>query len=663
MTIPDNNPLTFSYIDPKTLNNATCATDCPLSTDPSVPYQDFLFGGVPQALTGIEITLTGSKGAGPGLHILQLLSSGAFASAVDSVNQPSCFSTTTSSASTSGTWNQKEATTSIAATTQPVLVADVAVGSAPSAGPNIIWKPYISAAGVYAVNLLTPGCNGMEDCPFRTSVKVTVSPGGGLDDHVTSVNQFVTNDATLGIYNGPLLPSNSGSQVTIKMELDDNPFGKGSNGQYELVADRVQLVLVSVNFTTIGNGGNGGSSTTGLSGAGSTKKGFGFYEYALNTQTSVDATGIIPNTTETPSDGLGVAIFSALGSINPGFIVNVVAVHTSGTIFAGGNFTLPSGPTNIIAFQGGNLSPLANNGLNGAVTSLAIMGDSLFVGGAFTDTTSASGNGAFRGVVEYNVESQKWTPLNTGVNGAVTSLNINDGHLDVTGSFTQPTPGFASWNIANNAWVNTGGFLEGSMTLVANGTSSGTEFLAGSVSSSRQFGADGFAMISNGNGNEPIIKPLSIQFDSATSTTSSLARRATHRSWSPSALIPRLFARQSSTSSALPAPPVAIAPAVLAGAFWTNSSTKDDTVILGGNFSFSSGSTTFEGLGFYNSKKGSITGAIGSQINGTVRAVEVVDNTLFAGGQFTLSGTSTDGLAIYDLAKQEWDTSFQALQG
>ncbi|KIJ49491.1 hypothetical protein M422DRAFT_27856 [Sphaerobolus stellatus SS14] len=662
VTIPDNTPLTFNYVDPATLRNLTCSTSCPLGTNSSVLYQDFLFGGIAaskaQSLTGIQVTLTQWQGAGAGLHIFQLLSSGAFGSAVDSVNQPSCFSPSSSSVSLSGNWQTREATTSIAGTTQPVLVSDVAVGTSPSAGPSVTWMPYVSASGDYAINLLVPGCTRMQDCPSRTSVKVTVSPGGGLAPVSTVVPQDSTEDATTGIYNGPIIPSGSNFQISIKMELADQPIGDGQNGQYELVADRVQLVLTSVNFTTVGNGGSSGSSTT--SGV---KRGFGFYEWVLNSKEGVDATGVIPNNTETTSDDLGVSIFSALGnstSVNSAFIVNTVATHSSGTIIVGGNFTLASGSANIVAFQGNSLVALTDNGLNGPVLALGIEGDNLYAGGAFTDTASASGNGAFHGIVQYNVQSKKWSALSTGVNGVVTGINIVNGHVDVTGNFTEPSSGFASWDISSNTWVNPGGFVDGALSFVANGTTSGAEFFAGSVSASRQFGADGFALISNG----PTATPLSIQLG-ATTPASPVSTRSFPRSvWSPSHLLPRLFARQSSSkASSLPSPHVAPAPAVLAGAFWTNSSSSDSTVVIGGNFSFVAGSSSSEGVAFYDSKESKLTGTKGAQVKGVVRALQVVENTLYVGGEFALSGTSANGLAIYDLAKQEWDTSFQPLQG
>lgn len=76
VSIPDNTLLTLSYIDPSTSANMTCLSTCPLSLDPSVPYQDFLFQGGGRSMTGFQLNMLAWKGDGPGLHLVQLLSDG-----------------------------------------------------------------------------------------------------------------------------------------------------------------------------------------------------------------------------------------------------------------------------------------------------------------------------------------------------------------------------------------------------------------------------------------------------------------------------------------------------------------------------------------------------------------------------------------------------------
>ena len=536
--------------------------------------------------------------------------------------------------------------------------------------------PYVSASGDYDINLLIPGCTNLQDCPLRTSVKVTVSPGGGLPPVITTVRQDVSSDMTTGIYRGPIYPSGQDFQTNIMMQLADQPVGNGQNGKFELVADRVQLVLTSVNTTGATSSGiNGTENKVGVD------RGFGFFEWNLSGQGNVDATSVIPNASETSGDALGLQLFSALGnntSSNPPFIVNAVATHMPGTIYVGGNFTLSSGSANIVAFKGNSLTGLAGGGLNGPVNALSIIGDTLYVGGAFLDTPSGAGNGAFSGVVQYDIQNDKWNALLAGVNGAVTDINVAQNKVNVVGNFTQlpispnstlgaAASGFATWDIGNSTWVNTGGFLAGDMGFVANGTGPAFEFLAGSVTSSRAFGASGFAMISNGeqaNG-APTIAPLNAQLDSTSASATAIPQRRSFRrsSWLASINLPRIFTRQTSTPSPLPPSPPTPAPAVLAGAFWQNTSSSVQTVILGGNFSFPSGPSMALNVAFYDASKASVAGVRGAQINGTVRALQVSNSTLVVGGQFTLSGSQGSGLAIYDLIGQHWDTSFQALQG
>ncbi|KIK67106.1 hypothetical protein GYMLUDRAFT_37143 [Collybiopsis luxurians FD-317 M1] len=679
-TIPDNTVQTLTYVDPTTQQNTTCSTTCPLSTDSSVLYQDFLFNS-PQSITGVQITLSEWVGDGPGLHILQLLSSGAFASAVDSDNSLSCFAPNPSNTSRTGDWEVKVAKTDIAGTTQSVLVADVNVGTSASSGPSVTWQPYVSASGNYNVNLLVPGCTNLQDCAARTSVKVTVFPGNGLNPTVTTVDQTNTDDAAIPIYNGPILPTTPDFVTTITMTLADSPSGSGSNGQYEIVADRIQLVLTSANVTSSSNSSNSTDNSLG------SNLGFGFFEWPLGSSSSLDATHTLPNSTKTPTDEAAILLFNGIGGngtiSSENAAIAGVAHHSSGTIFLAGNFTTSSNSNNIVSFKDNSVSALPNNGLGGSVTSLALSGDNLFVGGSFIDTSSASTNGMLKGVALYNVQNQKWSPLGAGLNGKVTSLAISDGQLLVAGSFTKlftsssdntgfDAPGFAVWNISNSVWVNSGGFVVGSMSFVANQTA--PQYIAGNVVTSESFGASGMVTVQNSGSDIPAISPLSVQLDgSVASTGSSSNTRRFHiprTSWVSHVRLAHLFSKRQSSNSlaALPPPLPATAPAVLAGAFWTNSTSGDEVAIIGGNFSFTPSGSSFgspeaSNVAIYDQNQSKISALKGNQVNGTVRSLLVVQDILYVGGEFTVSGLEVNGFAIYDLVKQEWDSSgVQALQ-
>ncbi|KAF9232806.1 cortical protein marker for cell polarity-domain-containing protein [Melanogaster broomeanus] len=167
---------------------------------------DFVFTN-PITLTGVQITHSEWMGAAPGLHMLQLLSSGSFASAVSDQNSQSCFASNPSNITMTGSWTPKNANTDIPATLQTVLVSTVPVGTPASQAPTFTWMPYVSASGQYNVNLIIPGCDDCQDCALRTSVRVTVFPGDGSQPYVSTVSQQVQNDAMVLVYSGPIVQS------------------------------------------------------------------------------------------------------------------------------------------------------------------------------------------------------------------------------------------------------------------------------------------------------------------------------------------------------------------------------------------------------------------------------------------------------------------------
>ena len=676
-SIPDNAVQQLHYVNPATGENQTCTTNCPLSTQSTILYQDFTFDN-PVNLTGIQITLTEWTGSGAGLHLLQLLSSGAFASAVGNQNGLSCFAPVPSNTSFTGTWTELDANTNIPATTQSILVSSVNVGTSSKDGPSFTWMPYVSASGLYTVNLLVPGCTAFQDCASRTSVQVEVFPGDEQSSTVTVVSQQNENDAVQQIYSGPIVPSSPNFVMTVTMSLADQPTGSGQNGEYLLVADRVQLILTEANIT--GNLINGNGT------AGNGKTTFGFLEWPFSLSSTVNASAGLPNTTQTSLDVVGFSLFNSLGGIarvtaSSESAVAAVAHHPSGAIFIGGTFNLSTpSANNIVVFKNGALTALSGGGLNGAVTSLALYGNTLFVGGSFTDLSTNSTQGGLSGIASYSISNDKWSPLIAGLNGPVKNLDIDNGQLSVAGNFTlinsassgglgQASQGLAVWNITNSAWVNTGGFLLGSLTFVGNSTAPAkgqqqSQILAGNIQDSLSHGASGFVLVRNGNGGEPEVDPLKVQLgeDVSTSTTAANQRRADlprrAGDWISRHVTSRLFARQSSATLApLPPSPPAPAPAVLAGTFWTNTSNSEQVAIIGGNFTFTSGNTVSAGVAIYYPSTGSLTPLQGQTINGTVRALLVQGTSLFIGGEFTVPSTGIANFAIYDLVHNTWASS------
>ncbi|KAI0256207.1 cortical protein marker for cell polarity-domain-containing protein [Lactifluus subvellereus] len=672
-SIPDNAVQQLHFVDPATGQTQACTTNCPLSVDPTIPYQDFTFDNA-ISITGVQVTLSAWKGAGAGLHLFQLLSSGAFASAVGAKNDVSCFAPVPSVATFTGVWTELDANTNIPATTQAVLISTVAVGTAPANGPSFTWQPYVSASGQYNVNILIPGCTDFQDCALRTSVLVTVFPGGGQPPTETVVSQQNQNDVVQQIYSGPIVPTSPNFVTTITMTLANNPVGAGQNGQYRLVADRVQLILITPN--TAANGGAVGNGKTA----------FGFLEWPLSLTANVNAATGLPDADETPLDTIGFSLFNSLGGdaaiAASGAAVAAVTHHPSGAVFLGGTFGLNTpGTSNIVVFKDGALTALSGGGLNGPVTSLALYGNTLYVGGSFSDTQSKATQGRLSGIASYDIAKDQWSPLLAGVDGPVKSLDIDNGQLAVAGGFTTirsagvgtglESPGLALWNISNGIWVNGGGFLLGSLTFVGNGTAPAkgqkqSQIIAGNIADSLKYGASGFVLVKNGAGGEPDVTPLGVKLgeDVTSTATGTTQRRRTnqHRSantWvSRHVKLPRLHERQSSTSLApLPPSPPAPAPAVLAGTFWTNTTNSKQVAIIGGNFSFTNGNTEFAGIAVYNPSTGALTPLRGQSISGTVRTLLVQDALLFVGGEFTIPGTGIASFAVYDLVQNAWLSS------
>jgi hypothetical protein len=120
-----------------------------------------------------------------------------------------------------------------------------------------------------------------------------------------------------------------------------------------------------------------------------------------------------------------------------------------------------------------------------------------------------------------------------------------------------------------------------------------------------------------------------------------------------------LVPRQS--SSEIPPDEDEPAPSVLSGVFWTNTTSSHQVMIIGGNFSVPGTATT--SLAIYDPENESITGMQGNQINGIVKALLVVGSKLYVGGEFTLQGVSGQSFAVYDLSAQSWVTAVSGLTG
>ncbi|GAA5919969.1 hypothetical protein JCM1841_004401 [Sporobolomyces salmonicolor] len=700
VSIPDDQVLTLSYAsDPSDPSSAlvTCSDNCPLAHNESIPYQDFLF---PEGttLTGFQLNVNGWYGAGGGLHLLQLLSEGSYAYASEADNLSPCTSglaaSTQSTVSTTGTWTTANATTSIAGTTQTVLVGSIDGGNdAASSAPSITWQPYVTEEGDYAVYFTTPGCSSMGDCARRTSVLVTATPSGGTPNS-TTIDQTNTATASTLIYNGTLAAG--ASSLSVSMSLADGA-ASFSGTTYEIVADYINLVAASTN----------GSSTR-------IERGYGLFEYALadqgtfgdvvSTSGSVNASGTMTN-----ASGFDSLAFR----LDNGAVVNsVVSVGNGSTthVFVGGNFTFtPSSSsntgssTNVVSYASGQASAAPNGGLNGVVTSLLEYDGILYAAGSFDATTDGAVS-ELAGIARWNYSalSTKWEALGgtvPSIGGAIAQLAVvNTGSSSPNGSRAIVAvggggSGLAFYEPASSAWNSTmAGLFLGNLTAVGPAASlastNATTYLAGNVLAAVRNSAPGGAVLSSGHNGSPQLSSFGFGFNSSSPSTSSgttasssrfrraesslqslarsfagpLDRRASSRI----ILEPRAPAPSSTFNLTLPSPISAVASTadssstdqVLAGAFWKNGSTT--LMLLGGSFTSSTG---VQNLGAYDTSKKTFSSLPGAEtINGTVTSLMVLDDSLWIGGNFSTGG-GRQGFATYDLQGGKVDDSQPPLSG
>jgi trimeric autotransporter adhesin len=123
-------------------------------------------------------------------------------------------------------------------------------------------------------------------------------------------------------------------------------------------------------------------------------------------------------------------------------------VHTPDAVYVGGSFLFAGNVrvNNILKVDKatGVLSPLGSaslNGMNGSVSTLALVGTDLFVGGSFTTASSETQNAmSANRIARWNTITGTWSPFGSpaqnGTGGSVRALAVMDHKLYVAGSFT-----------------------------------------------------------------------------------------------------------------------------------------------------------------------------------------------------------------------------------
>lgn len=145
--------------------------------------------------------------------------------------------------------------------------------------------------------------------------------------------------------------------------------------------------------------------------------------------------------------------------------IRALAADQTGKVYAGGYFTKTASGTqtlNRIARWDpatNEWSPLPGNGLNGDVEALMVVGNSMYVGGAFTATADGTVTNLNR-IARYDLITNTWHPVgNNGLNLTVLSFAVKGNDLWVGGRFRRTFDSavtnlnyLAQYNILTNTW-------------------------------------------------------------------------------------------------------------------------------------------------------------------------------------------------------------------
>ena len=607
--LPINGIMNFTYIDPATGQNASCSSECPLSSNTSVKYQDFHFVNV-IGMNAFQIDISAWYGSGGGLDGIELFENDIFAYAINTFNEPTCAGISIASTSTStGPW-----------TISPSLQSSSEYLSATITGSeaaSVVFEPDIKQSGNYSVNIYTPGCIQDDTCSTRGRVNITGTMASGTSSAAFTTDIFQTNnyDKYDQIYFGYIEAGSSSFRPSVTL----SPISNQGISNLSVVAQRVGFTLIS--------------SAGGLN---------SLFEYDPS-QAVVDTADFANSTFDQAGMNLGT------GS-------GVNALQTSGsTTFVGGNFTT-SNYSNIFSVTSTGSTSLSGEGLNGEVITMFLNGTQLFVGGKFTNT-STNGIAGLNNIAAYDTSKNMWNALGGGVNGMVTNVvplsmnitaNVPETVITLTGNFTEilafnsnasiAVTGFAVWVPSYSNWLQNLNVatpaIDGELTAAVD-LPSGDSLFAGSLSSS-QLSANGVVALSSGLSTLPV----DIQPSSVSGSSSTLSKRATSGSQNVSG--------------------------VVTGQFYENGGRN--VTILGGHFTATgSNGSTISNLVFINGSNSDTVTGVGSQISNdsTILALAVEKDTLFAGGSITgtVNGGSVNGLISFNLITSTFDTQPPALAG
>ncbi|KAA8570413.1 hypothetical protein EYC84_002701 [Monilinia fructicola] len=644
--------MNFTYIDPATGANASCTSECPLSSNTSIPYQDFHFVNS-VGMDAFQIDISAWYGSGGGLNGIELFQDDIFSYAINEFNEPSCASLATASNTTStGPWAVSPSFQSVAEYLTGKFTSDTASSA------SVTFYPDIRESGNYTVKMYTPGCIQDDTCSSRGSVVINGTVASGTS-HASAtfgppITLFQSNDYDKydQVYSGYIQAASDSFRPSITL----TPSGQipGNSENFTIVAQRVGFILNN-------------ATSTGLN---------GLFEFDPS-QTTIDTSDFQNNT-----------IDKAGTTLNDDAEIN--AVVTSGsTTFVGGNFSATS-HENIFSISDTGVTPLASRGLSNI---------------AAYDTTQDKWSALGAGV-NGRVSSVVPISMNITVNKPETVITLTGGFDQLLAFGSSPSvdvSGFAIWVPSHNNWLQNINIatmsIKGQLTAAVN--ASGDYIYAGSLSSS-QLGVNGVVSLSSGL--SPF--PVDIQATKPQSKSALLKRDATNTtSQNVSGVVTGLFYENDSRNVT-----------ILGGHFTATSSNgtdvnnlvfidgannntvtglgsqidadstfralaiKDDILYAGGSVTGTVGGGDINGLIFYDlksstfatqppalggnsvvvndinvrTKTGDFGTAPGTNLEGTVNTMLwASDTSLVVGGSLSVDGVNVS-LATYDTKAQTW---------
>jgi hypothetical protein len=540
-----------------------------------------------------------------------------YAYAVSALNEPGCaVSTLGANATATGPWQ----VTPSGESTSDYLTANLVGPGVNSSSAQVIFLPDIKQSGNYTVTLYTPGCSQDNSCPFRGIANVVGNFAAGqpaLQTRIYQTNNFEKYDQ---IYHGYVDAGTAGFRPSITLTpLSDQ------NDSIRLVALRVRFQLLD-------------ASSSGLN---------GLFEFNPNLAT-VDT-----DFASSPVDTIGM-------SLDQGAQVTSIQV-TGSTLWVSGNFNT-SQFANIFSMSSGNASALPNTGLNAPVATSFVYGNTLFLGGNFTDTAK-TGTAGLNHVAAFDTSKNTWATLGAGVNGPVHTivpllLNVTANQpetcITINGEFTQvlatgsspafSATGIAIWVPSRNAWLNNLDVprmkVRGKLSAATNVTGA-SPFLAGTIMS-QGFALSGAASLSTSSG-QAALSSLGLKIQPSTTLKTNVTKRAVANSSNISGVATGLF----------------------------NTDNNRNLTVLGGHFTATdSRGASINNLAFLNSDSAgneTITGlTTGVDSSSVFLALAAHGDTLYAGGEIsgTVNGGTVGGVVFWDLAGQTYaSTQPPALMG